>query len=550
MSEKLGDAILELKTDSKKFDKGIKRSEKGAKGLETQFKSTKLAALGVAAAVVGIGLAITKAFSFAESGAKINAQAVAFKNLAKTFSADGEKIIKSLQSVSKGAVDNATLIESANKALLLGIDPSKFVKLMEIARAASKATGETIGKSFGDIAVGIGRMQPLILDNLGIVIKQQAAFDKFAKKIGIAASKLSDTQKKTAFLNATLTAGEKIIVGVGNNAIDAADGFAQLKTQIKNATDEFKAGFAKGLSAETNKINTTLKITIGLTKDLISSLNIVANGFNEFFNFIVLNDLKGVLSAIKTASNSLDSTTTGGSRRISDAPSSRAKSNGRSKIGLGKVSGLGTGPLKKGKNIGINFKELADDSEVAFDRMTNAVQGWSSNFSSSMTDVLFGAEVTFGGIISSFAKMIAQMIIQMQVVEPLLESVFSFLNPGSPAIAAPGGGPARPLSFFSRLGFADGGIVPGPLGSAVPAIVHGGEEVLTPGQRGGGGNVEVNIIGAPEGARTEQSDDGQGGTRLDVILDEEMAKNARRGSKFMTQLQKNFKGINSNLIRR
>ena len=36
------------------------------------------------------------------------------------------------------------------------------------------------------------------------------------------------------------------------------------------------------------------------------------------------------------------------------------------------------------------------------------------------------------------------------------------------------------------MGFASGGIVPGPLGAPSMAIVHGGEEVLTPAQRGGG----------------------------------------------------------------
>ena len=553
MSEKLGDAILELKTDSKQFDKGIKRSKKGAESLEKSFKSTKLAALGVAAAVVGIGVAITKAFSFAEAGAKINAQAAAFKNLARTYNTDSRTILKALRDVSNGTVDTVNLIESANKALLLGIDPNKFVKLMEIARAASKATGDTITKSFEDITVGIGRQSRMILDNLGIIVKVEEANQKYAKSLGITASALTDTQKKQAFLTATLAAGQKIIDGVGNTAIDAADGFAQLKTQIINASNEFKTGFAKGLSAETNKINTALKLTIGLTKDLISSLNIVANGFNEFFNFIILNDLKGVLSAIKTAGNALDSTTTGGSRRISDAPSSRAKSNGRSKIGLGKVSDLGTGPLKKGKNIGIDFKALADDSDTAFERMTNAVQGWGSSFSATLTDVLFGAETTFAGIINSFAKMITQMIIQMTIVEPLLQSVFAFASPSNAPISAPGGGPPQQKGFFSRLGFADGGIVPGPLGSPVTATVHGGEEVLRPDQRGkGGGNVEVNIIGAPEGTRVkEEKTNDFGGKRIDIIIDEAVADNiGRLGSKTNNAITKTFDSMNTSLIRR
>jgi len=554
MSEKLGDAVLELRTDSKKFDKGIKKSKKGAEGLEKQFKSTRLAALGIAAAVVGIGIAITKAFSFAEGGAKINAQAAAFKNLAKTYNADGAKILKTLREVSKGTVDTVNLIESANKALLLGIDPSKFVKLMEIARAASKATGDTITKSFEDITIGIGRQSRMILDNLGIIVKVDDANKRYAKQLGITASKLTDTQKKQAFLTETMRAGQKIIDGVGNTAMDAADGFAQLKTQIKNAADDFKTGFAKGLSAETIKINTALKVTIGLTRNLISSLNIVANGFNQFFSFIIGNDIKGVISALKTVGNALDSTTTGGTRRISDAPSSRAKSNGRSKIGLGKVSGLGTGPLKKGKNIGIDFKALADESEVAFDRMTNAVNGWASSFSSTLTDLLFGAELTFGNILQSFAKMITQMVIQMRIIEPLLNFGRSALGPNNTPISAPGGGPPAPSKGLLGLGFlglADGGIVTKP---TMAMIGEGGEsEAVIPLSKleRMGGNVEINIIGAPEGTKTEESENGQGGRRIDVILDDEVAQNiTRTGSKTNRAIAGAFAGMNNKLIGR
>ena len=51
-------------------------------------------------------------------------------------------------------------------------------------------------------------------------------------------------------------------------------------------------------------------------------------------------------------------------------------------------------------------------------------------------------------------------------------------------------------NFGHMLGFASGGIVPGPLGSAQLAVVHGGERVITPsGLSAAGGGVVVNISG-------------------------------------------------------
>lgn len=59
--------------------------------------------------------------------------------------------------------------------------------------------------------------------------------------------------------------------------------------------------------------------------------------------------------------------------------------------------------------------------------------------------------------------------------------------PGSDGfhIPLPGGG------SIGIPGFASGGVVGGPVGSAQLAIVHGGERVLTPGQQGGGGGLNI-----------------------------------------------------------
>ena len=58
----------------------------------------------------------------------------------------------------------------------------------------------------------------------------------------------------------------------------------------------------------------------------------------------------------------------------------------------------------------------------------------------------------------------------------------------------------------SLLGFASGGVVPGPTGQAQLAVVHGGEQVLTPAQQrnaggGGGGGIVINVttgVGDPQ----------------------------------------------------
>ena len=71
----------------------------------------------------------------------------------------------------------------------------------------------------------------------------------------------------------------------------------------------------------------------------------------------------------------------------------------------------------------------------------------------------------------------------------MIEVVTTYSSSGSPPSG--GGGTAPPPGDYGQ--YAAGGVVPGPVGQPQFAIVHGGEEVLTPAQRGRGGDVVQNF---------------------------------------------------------
>lgn len=70
-------------------------------------------------------------------------------------------------------------------------------------------------------------------------------------------------------------------------------------------------------------------------------------------------------------------------------------------------------------------------------------------------------------------------------------------GPPRPAPQPPPAAPPPPTFDWTGglpwepIGFAKGGVVPGPIGAPVPAIVHGGEEVLRPDQRGNGDTFNI-----------------------------------------------------------
>jgi methyl-accepting chemotaxis protein len=79
-------------------------------------------------------------------------------------------------------------------------------QLLEIAKASNKlnpALGDT-AFLYDSIATGIKRASPLILDNLGIVVKVGEANEKYAESLGKSVEELSAEEKQIALLNATL----------------------------------------------------------------------------------------------------------------------------------------------------------------------------------------------------------------------------------------------------------------------------------------------------------------------------------------------------------
>jgi hypothetical protein len=196
-------------------------------------------------------------------------------------------------------------------------------------------------------------------------------------------------------------------------------------------------------------------------------------------------------------------------------------------------------------------EQTKEGSESMATTMENAITGWASSFSSQLNNILWESETTFDSILESFGKMLTQMIIQKQVVEPML-SGFGFGGGGGATTgSAHSGGivgdlgetrTVSPAVFAGADRFHGGGLV----GDEEPIIAKRGEGVFTPEQMqalapisaAGGGKTEVHIHGAPEGTQTERSQTPDGGDRLDVWLDGAMAEKAGDpGSKFRRRLE-------------
>ena len=171
-------------------------------------------------------IALTKAWDLADAAAKFDQQEQAFTNLAASHGENARQIIRNLQAISGHTVSTAAIMQSAGTAMTLGIPAEHLSKMMEIARASSKVMGETTEVMFEKLTVGLARMSKLRLDDLGILIDTNKANEEYAATLGILSKNLTDAQKKQAFLNGAMKAGQDIIDRVGESTFSAADATA------------------------------------------------------------------------------------------------------------------------------------------------------------------------------------------------------------------------------------------------------------------------------------------------------------------------------------
>ncbi|KPL80278.1 coiled-coil domain-containing protein [Herpetosiphon geysericola] len=209
--------------------------------------------MGVAKAYVGVE-AVRKAVQWGKEGAAIEGVEEAFENLARKSGMSSTTYLAALKDASAGTISETNLMIGANKAVLLAGDrlAKDVPQLLEIARAASKATGEDINFMFDSLVTGLARNSKMIIDNLGITVDVAKANETYAASIGKTADALNDQEKALAFQQAVMQSGQQMINDVGVDVDSNAAKIARAEAHLENFGNKLKvlAGDIVGFFAE------------------------------------------------------------------------------------------------------------------------------------------------------------------------------------------------------------------------------------------------------------------------------------------------------------
>jgi len=118
-------------------------------------------------------------------------------------------VAKSLKEISGFAISTKEAMEATAIATSAGFSTTQLEKLTMVARGASQALGRDMSDALSRLVRGTAKLEPEILDELGIMVRLDEASIEYAASLGKTVQQLTRFEKQQAFLNATIEQGTK-----------------------------------------------------------------------------------------------------------------------------------------------------------------------------------------------------------------------------------------------------------------------------------------------------------------------------------------------------
>lgn len=139
---------------------------------------------------------------------------------------------KRLADATDGAISLREAMEATTKAVSSGMNSDDVLRLGTVAKQASQALGVDMGDAISRLTRGITKLEPELLDELGIFTKLDPAVKEYAKSVNKSVSELTDFERRAAFANAVLAEGEQKFSSI---KLDV-NPYTQLSASIRDAT--------------------------------------------------------------------------------------------------------------------------------------------------------------------------------------------------------------------------------------------------------------------------------------------------------------------------
>ena len=215
---------------------GANKASKGANKVSSSMGRLAKSAAGAAAAFFGARMIIDGLKQSIELSAKAENLSIPFENLNKAMGGSG-LALNTYRKALDGTVNDVEIMRMANQAMTLGVANSEeeMGMLFDTAQRLGKSLGVDTRQAVDSLVTGMGRQSIMMLDNLGIIVDTEGAYQTYATTLGVTTSKLTDQQKKIAFNNAALDSAKEKVAALGDENLTTSDAISQMNVAVDNA---------------------------------------------------------------------------------------------------------------------------------------------------------------------------------------------------------------------------------------------------------------------------------------------------------------------------
>ncbi len=162
--------------------------------------------------------AVSAAFNALSKAADVTNMVEGLNQLGAASGKNLGTMAKNLTLITDGAVSLREAMAATAQGNAAGLTGNQMERMAKIAKTASQALGRDMGDALNRLSRGITKIEPELLDELGIMVKVDRAARDYALTLGKTATQLTEFEKRQSFAIAVLEQGEKKF---GNIKIDA-----------------------------------------------------------------------------------------------------------------------------------------------------------------------------------------------------------------------------------------------------------------------------------------------------------------------------------------
>ena len=153
--------------------------------------------------------ALTAAFGVLSRSAAIDTLIESMEILSTTGGTYIKTLSREMQAASGYAIDLAQAFRQVSLASSAGLSTKEIEGLTSVAKGAAISLGRNLPDAMDRIFRGAIKLEPEILDEIGLFVRVDEAAERYGRSIGKSASALTQAEKRQGFLNEILEQGTR-----------------------------------------------------------------------------------------------------------------------------------------------------------------------------------------------------------------------------------------------------------------------------------------------------------------------------------------------------